>query len=1254
MHIKQVSASVRSPFIIIQGFKSYKDQTSIEPFSKRHNVIVGRNGSGKSNFFWAIRFVLSDAYSNMTREERQALLHEGTGPATISAYVEVIFDNIDARFPTGKDEVVLRRTIGLKKDEYSLDRKTVTKTDVMNLLESAGFSRSNPYYIVPQGRITALTNAKDAERLQVLKEVAGTRVYENRRQESLKIMDETGKMLGILDLEAPAEPDPESKRTKISELLEYIEQRLAELEEEKAELKEFQELDKEKRSAEYTLFHREQIEVHSSLENLEDSRKLEVDVSSQRQQAFLQRERIILQLEGEIRSHRLRLETLKRQRADLDDDRQDHMKAFATLEMIVKDLEESNLQSDENKRKLVKDLEDIDKLIQSKETELASILPLYVEAVEAERLSKEMKQTLETAKQALLDKQGRSKQYKSKQERDTFLNSEITSLATTLETSNKQISTLSGDLNELHGRLMDVREEINVVSEQIEGRKHSMEDIVSELDALKFERSQMDERRKELWREEQRSSVALETAKEERAKAERTLMSGIDRNTSSGLQAIKKIAARQNLRGVYGPLYELFNVDERYKTAVEVVGGASLFHVVVDTDDTATLLLQALNRDRSGRVTFMPLNRLKPKTDNLPMATNDMIPMLSRLQYDPLYHKAFVQVFGKAVICPNLSLAAQYARQDGLTAVTYEGDRADRKGSLTGGYHDSRKSKLEAIKSFKTWDGRLNEETTKVERIKLEILALEQDITKVRDKLMAAEARKDAILNGREPLLLEKRSKLKEEKEIEDLISKKETSLSSITSNVKILESQRVALMEELQSPLRRSLTQAEAQSLADLTEELETVSSALTDASSERMKFERRKNILSIELDANLKKRREKILRRLEKGLSADATDPTSQEETSQGNTFDSTNLASRKAELKSIEDRLAASVNKIQELDAEIDETESEILEISNRLDRIRSEQSEDHKTLEKQQRNLEKYHQKKALLIKRKEECIKNIRDLGVLPEEALRSADSNQQSSQQLLASLHKINEKLKKYSHVNKKAFEQYSNFTKQRDGLNERKAELDASANAIEDLIKVLDQRKDEAIERTFKQVAVYFSEVWRKLVPRGRGKLNMLTAAKSDSDAMDIDDDFPEASTVDRYTGIGISVSFSSSNSQDDTEEVENAPDFGLKQMAQLSGGQKSLVALALIFAIQKCDPAPFYLFDEIDAALDAQYRHSVARMVHELSENAQFITTTFRPELLVNADKFYGVTFTNKVSRIQCITREDATQFVEQEQPQ
>ena len=169
--------------------------------------------------------------------------------------------------------------------------------------------------------------------------------------------------------------------------------------------------------------------------------------------------------------------------------------------------------------------------------------------------------------------------------------------------------------------------------------------------------------------------------------------------------------------------------------------------------------------------------------------------------------------------------------------------------------------------------------------------------------------------------------------------------------------------------------------------------------------------------------------------------------------------------------------------------------------------------------------------------------------------------------------------------MNKKAFEQYTNFTKQRDQLLTRREDLDKSAESIEELVQVLDQRKDEAIERTFKQVAKNFEEVFEKLVSAGRGRLIIQRRIDRDTEVTDVESDEEEGkkSEVDNYTGISIKVSFNSKS------------DEGLR-IQQLSGGQKSLVALALVFAIQKCDPAPFYLFDEIDANLDAQYRTAVA----------------------------------------------------------
>lgn len=171
--------------------------------------------------------------------------------------------------------------------------------------------------------------------------------------------------------------------------------------------------------------------------------------------------------------------------------------------------------------------------------------------------------------------------------------------------------------------------------------------------------------------------------------------------------------------------------------------------------------------------------------------------------------------------------------------------------------------------------------------------------------------------------------------------------------------------------------------------------------------------------------------------------------------------------------------------------------------------------------------------------------------------------------QLFKELEKSNQHLKKYNHVNKKALDQFLSFSEQKEKLYKRKEELDVADSKIRELMNTLEMRKVEAIQFTFKQVAKYFTAVFKKLVPQGCGHLVLKTQAKQDSNDNDPD---AEVASSDDFTGIGIRVSFLSSS------EAE------MREMNQLSGGQKSLVALALIFSIQKCDPAPFYLFDEID----------------------------------------------------------------------
>ncbi|CAI7648362.1 unnamed protein product [Penicillium discolor] len=1192
--------------IIIQGFKSYKDQTVIEPFSPKHNVIVGRNGSGKSNFFAAIRFVLSDAYTHLGREERQALLHEGSGSAVMSAYVEIIFDNSDDRFPTGKPEVVLRRTIGIKKDEYTLDRKNATKNDVMNLLESAGFSRSNPYYIVPQGRVTALTNMKDSERLVLLKEVAGTQVYEARRSESLKIMNETN-----------------SKRTKIDELLDYINERLAELEEEKDELRSYQEKDKERRCLEYTIYSLEQQEIGKVLNEIEERRQNGVEDADNNRDQFIEGEKAMAQIDAEIAECRQQIEFLKVDKAQLEDERREASKTLAQNELQAKSLSDNQAAAQALKSRYDSDLNSVQTAISEREAEHREILPRFNALKDQEDTVKSQLTDAETSRQRLYAKQGRNSRFKNKSERDKWLNMEVRESHNSINTVQGVISQTQEDIQDLEGQIAALEPETERLRQQIDGRGDTMHNVDQQVQDAKDERDRLMDQRKELWREEAKLDSVLSNASQEVDRAERNLSQMMDNNTSRGTAAVRRIKRQHNLEGVYGTLAELFDVNDRYRTAVEVTAGQSLFHYIVDTDETATTVLEILQKEKAGRVTFMPLNRLRSRPMNMPRAS-DTIPMIDKLQYDPAYERAFQHVFGKTIICPNLQVASQYARSHGVNAITPEGDRSDKRGALTGGYHDSRQSRLDAVKSLAKWRDEYETKRNRGTEIRKELEKLDQMVTKAVGELQKLEQQRHQVQNSSGPLRHELRAKRDLLQNKNDTLDAKRRALRNVESNLAALNDQVNAFQTELASPFQKALTSEEEARLETLSSTVQDLRRQYQELSGQRSELEARKSVLEVELRENLNPRLDQLLNR-----DIDIAD-----EEVQGN------LKETQREVKRIGQALEKLNARLKEVDTSIEEGNTRVMDLQQRNAETRREIEDLARSIEKHQRRMEKSMQKKAALTKQGAECAANIRSLGVLPDEAFtkyQNTDSNT-----VVKKLHKTNEALKKYSHVNKKAFEQYNSFTKQRETLTTRRSELDASQKSIDDLISVLDQRKDEAIERTFKQVSREFHNVFEKLVPAGRGRL--IIQRKTDRATRlddDVDSDDEEArQSVENYVGVGISVSFNSKH--DDQQRIQ-----------QLSGGQKSLCALALVFAIQACDPAPFYLFDEIDANLDAQYRTAVAQMLKSISDstNGQFICTTFRPEMLHVAEKCYGVSFRQKASTIDVVSREEALKFVEEQ---
>lgn len=638
---------------------------------------------------------------------------------------------------------------------------------------------------------------------------------------------------------------------------------------------------------------------------------------------------------------------------------------------------------------------------------------------------------------------------------------------------------------------------------------------------------------RELWREEAKLDSILSNASHEVDRAERNLSHMMDHNTSRGIAAVRRIKRQYNLEGVCGTLADLFEVNERYRTAVEVTAGQSLFHFVVDTDETATKVLEILQKEKAGRVTFMPLNRLKSKRLNMPK-TSDTIAMIDKLQYDPTYEKAFAHVFGKTIICPNLQVAAQYARSHGVNAITPEGDRSDKRGALTGGFHDSRKSRLDAVKHLTKWRDEFENKKNRGTEIQRELETLDQVITRSVGELQKLEQQRQQVQNSSGPLRHELRSKRDLLQKQQDTLEAKRRALRNIEANLASLTDQVNAFESELKSPFQKALSSEEEERLESLSTTVQELRRQYQELSGGRSELEARKSVLEVELRENLHPRLDQLV-----GQGLDMADDDSQG-----------NLKETQREVKRLEKSLEKIGQRLQQVDESIEQSNAQASELGQRNAETRRELEDLAKSIEKHQRRMEKSMQKKAALTKQATECAANIRDLGVLPDEAFtkyKSTDSNS-----VVKKLHKANEALKKYSHVNKKAFEQYNSFTKQREMLTSRREELDASQKSIDELITVLDQRKDEAIERTFKQVSREFHNVFERLVPAGRGRL--VIQRKTDirqDDGIDSDDE-DARNSVENYVGVGISVSFNSKH--DDQQRIQ-----------QLSGGQKSKFALPL-----------------------------------------------------------------------------------------
>ncbi|CAN1750717.1 Structural maintenance of chromosomes protein 3 [Linum perenne] len=982
MYIKQV---------IIEGFKSYREQVATETFSPKVNCVVGANGSGKSNFFHAIRFVLSDLFQNLRSEDRHTLLHEGAGHQVLSAFVEIVFDNSDNRIPVDKEEVRLRRTISSKKDEYFLDGKHITKSEVMNLLESAGFSRSNPYYVVQQGKIASLTLMKDSERLDLLKEIGG------------------------------------NKRKQIIQVVQYLDDRLRELDAEKEELRKYQQLDKQRKSLEYTIYDRELQDARQKLAEVEVARNKVSENSSKMHQSVLDAHERCKEIDTTLKDLTKELHGLNKEKEAVEKQHTQAMKIRTELELDVKDMQERISGASQAKEDAIHQLKFVEKEIQDSVEELNKISPSYEEQVLQEK--KITKEIMEREKQLsiLYQKQGRATQFASKAERDKWLQKEIDDLQRE-DKLKEEINRIDADLEKrnkyIESRKAEMESKQSVISQSRKG-----------FGSHKAQRDKLQDERKALWGNESALDTEIDKLKTELEKAKKSLDHATPGDVRRGLNSMRRICKEHDITGVFGPIIELLDCDEKFFTAVEVTAGNSLFHVVVKDDGVSTQIIRQLNAQKGGRVTFIPLNRVKAPRVNYPTNSDDVVPLKKKLKFKETFDAAFQQVFGRTVICRDLDVATRIARTDGLDCITLEGDQVSKKGGMTGGFYDHRRSKLKFMTN----------------------IIQSQNLIKV-----------------------------KEERKITELVT----------------EQQKI----DAQHGHDKSEVEQLKQDIANANKQKELYSKA--------REKKTRKAELETNLTTNLKRRKQE----LEAIISSPEDDALHSD-------------AELKAqELQDAKSLVEVAKKELERVSGSINGIKKELKKIKDEKISLKTLEDEHERTLQDEAKELEQLLSNRNALLAKQEEFSNKIRELGPLSSDAFDT--HKRKNIKELQKMLHRCNEELQKFSHVNKKALDQYVNFWEQREELQKRQAELDAGDEKIKELIRVLDQRKDESIERTFKGVARHFREVFSELVQGGHGHLVMMKKKDGDQGDDDNEDDEPRQADVEgrveKYIGVKVKVGVS------------------------------------------------------------------------------------------------------------------------------
>jgi len=1173
------------------GFKSFADKLEIE-FDKGITAIVGPNGSGKSNITDAIRWVLGEQnVRNLRGAKAEDIIFTGssTRRALGLAEVSLTFDNSDGQLSVDFNEVVItRRLYRSGESEYYINKARCRLKDIYDLFADTGLGR-DAISVISQNKIDQVLNSKPEERRLLFEETAGITKYRNRKKESLRKLEDT-----------------EQNLLRVRDIIHEIEHQLGPLAEYAEKTKQYNVLNEEYKKSKLTVLLNRYEQYNHDFE-MNKKQILELQQSSQASEVRVNLLEVTKeQLNNELTQVEKSLQILSVKNNELATAIEKNNSDIAICkERLERNnetgqrLQTNQAELDKNKLKMSDQLFESQKNIEQFEEKAKKIvLQIQEESVREEILQGQISE-IELAIKIIQEKSLEQVQKLTNRRNDLLLlEHDIKELQVQLVQLNEEAVNEQHKLTDNQVLLTDLNTQAQVLFDNM--RKAQQEKMLVEknLAAAGVEQHEMDEKQRTL----QQGLNAAQSKVEFLANMQKEY-EGFGRATKSVLKSNEKWQA-----GICGAVVELIDVQSDYITAVEIALGGSLQNIVTDHDMTAKAAINFLKREKLGRVTFLPLNTIvvrKSFDDGSLHTAPGFIGYANELVSTDVKYKKIVDfLLARTLVVDTIENAVELAKKQGFKAriVTLAGELINPGGSISGGSTGRREASFlnrngeiaafhQEIASKQSELLELNQKKILQENSLRELEMHAQTASKQEHLLTVQQAEMKIYIEKATLELADKKTKLHSLQELGDTLQAKEIRIKQQMTAVK-------AEIEYMQHTDHQQKGQDEttANQLVQLRKEQETFRQISVNSKIEQTVVEQ-ELIRHHELQANM----QQTIDRYNSDLLKIKQEQESLHQVTVATQRELTELTKKNVQFVTLREIGTKDYDNFYQV----------------KMEKMVSIQSNDReiKDANKQQNDLQnKIHQTELLQTKsefERQQCLEIFESeyhLSIEQAQTYRLDETNTSLGKKIRL----LEKEMEELGPINPNAITEYENLNTRYTFMQKQLTDLSVAKEYLAGIIRDMDITMSKQFSEAFAQISLYFSEIFVKLFGGGQAKLE-LTDTQNVLEA-----------------GVEIAV---------------QPPDKKLQNLAVLSGGERALTVIALLFSFLQYRPAPFSVVDEIDAPLDEANVDRFSAFLKEYARKTQFIVVTHRKGTMEAADIMYGVTVEDAgVSRLVSVRLEEA----------